>query len=78
MKPTPQRYRSASELAAFAYCRKAWWLRQGLEHQPRNQDRLQRGREEHARWGRALRGADRLRLAAWLLAILGLGLLLAS
>lgn len=78
MKPSSRRYRSASELATFAFCRKAWWLRHGLGHEPRNQRRLQVGREEHARWGRALRGADRLRLAAWLLAILGLGLLLAS
>lgn len=78
MKPTPRRYRSASELADFAFCRKAWWLRHGLGHEPQNQRRLQVGREAHARWGRTLRRVDRLRLAAWLLALLGLGLLFAG
>lgn len=76
MKPTHRRYRSASELAEFAFCRKAWWLRHGLGYEPAERRRLDRGRAEHARWGRALRAADRLRLSAWLLGLLGLGLLL--
>ncbi|HQZ70462.1 MAG: hypothetical protein ACH37Z_13615 [Anaerolineae bacterium] len=76
MKPTTRRYRSASELATFAYCRKSWWLRHGLGHEPADHRRLERGRAEHARWGRTLRRADRWRLAAWLLGLLGLGLLL--
>lgn len=76
MKPMSRRYRSASELAGFAYCRKAWWLRHGLGHEPENQPRLELGREAHARWGRALRRGDRVRLLAWLLGLLGLGLLI--
>lgn len=76
MNPDPKRLRNASELAEFAFCRKAWWLRRGLGLAHGDPARLRRGRAAHEAWGRRLqRGRRDLRLA-WLLALVGLLLLL--
>jgi len=68
----------ASDLSAWVYCNRAWWLAtvQGVAHQEPEQ--LARGKASHAHHGRSLVRAQRLRQVAMLgFAIAGLLLLLA-
>lgn len=56
----------ASDLSAWAYCNRAWWLAtvQGVPHQAPEQ--LERGTAAHARHGRNVARAQRLRQVAML------------
>lgn len=68
----------ASDLSAWAYCNRAWWLAnvQGVPHQEPEQ--LERGTAAHARHGRNLARAQRLQQVAMLgFALAALLLLLA-
>ena len=62
----------ASDLSAWAYCNRAWWLAnvQGVAHQ--EPERLHHGTEAHARHGRTLARAQRLRQGALLILALAL------
>ena len=70
--PSAERFVSASELAEYAYCRRAWWLRavRGIETTQLG-DRFERGQRAHRSHGATLRIARLLALAA-------LGLLLGA
>lgn len=61
----PDRFVSASELAEWAYCRRAWWLRvvQGVTSE-REGRRFQAGHEAHRRHADSLRLARVLAVAA--------------
>jgi hypothetical protein len=73
------RYRRASELGAFAYCRRAWWLQHGLGLPPGNAQARARGERAHAAFGGDLRRSTSLQrlalvllIAAALVLVLGL------
>ncbi|HEX6535131.1 MAG TPA: hypothetical protein VF041_11060 [Gemmatimonadaceae bacterium] len=59
------RFVSASELAEWAYCRRAWWLRvvRGATSE-REGERFQAGRDAHRRHADSLRLARALAVAA--------------
>ena len=60
-----ERFVSASELAEYAYCRRAWWLRavRGIESAEHG-DRFERGHRAHRAHGNTLRAARLLAAAA--------------
>jgi len=62
----------ASEVAQYVFCRRAWWLAavQGLSSA--NVRELEAGELGHARHGRRVSLARRLRVAAYLMLLLGL------
>ncbi len=65
----------ASDIGAWAFCQRAWWLAH-VQHIPHQQPRiLQQGTAIHAAHGRAVVRAHRLRRLGLLL--LGIGLMLA-
>lgn len=68
----PERFLSASELAEYAYCRRAWWLRavQGVES-AESSARFAAGRSAHRRH------AVSLVVARWLAALAVLFLIVA-
>ena len=68
-----QRFVSASELAQFAYCRRAWWLRavQGVSGDGES-TRFDRGRRAHLRFMRRMVLGRALLWLSILLAILAL------
>ena len=59
----------ASEVGAYVYCHRAWWLRNVEGLRPGNEARLRAGSVEHSRHGRRLR-ASQLLLAAGLVLLL--------
>lgn len=75
--PNTERFVSASELAEYAYCRRAWWLRavQGVETTALG-DRFERGHRAHRAHGHTLRAARLLAFAAAALALGALAYLL--
>jgi hypothetical protein len=64
----------ASDIGAWAFCQRAWWLAHVQGVTPHNQAQLQQGKVAHAAHGQAVVLAVRLRQIGVLL--LGLGLLL--
>lgn len=65
----------ASEVGAYVYCRRAWWLRRVGGFPPEDPGgRFAEGTAAHARHGRRLRAAQLQRRLAFFL--LGLGLVL--
>lgn len=70
----------ASDIGAWAFCNRAWWLANVQQAEHENPAALQRGDEAHAAHGRAVTRAGRFqRVGLWLLlAGLGLALLLAA
>lgn len=70
-----ERWIRASELQAYGYCARAWWLRsvQGLE--PDNREALEAGTARHDDQGRQVLRSQGLGQAA--LALLVIGLILA-
>lgn len=54
------RYTTASELAAYVYCRRAWWLRHVRRFEPENRRALTGGEAAHSRHGLTVS------LAGWL------------
>jgi hypothetical protein len=68
----------ASDLSAWAYCKRAWWLAtvKGVQHQDPLQ--LERGRTSHAEHGRNMQKAARLQHLGLLAAGVALLLLVAA
>jgi len=67
-----ERWIRASEIQAYGYCARAWWLRhiQGLE--PENREALEAGTAGHLRQGRQVLRSQGLRQAAVALLVVGL------
>jgi CRISPR/Cas system-associated exonuclease Cas4 (RecB family) len=63
----------ASEIAQYAYCRRAWWLRRVRGYEPDNPGVLDEGRDYHARHGESVAAALRWQQAGYIL--LGIGIL---
>lgn len=72
----PERWIRTSELRAYGYCARSWWLQYVLGLEPADTGRLVAGTERHLAHGREVLRAERLRRLA--LATLLLGLLLAA
>ncbi len=72
----PERWIRASELRAYGYCARSWWLQYVLGLEPADTGRLVAGTERHLAHGREVLRAERLRRLA--LAALLLGLFLAT
>ena len=70
------RYRRASEIGAFSYCRRAWWLNHGLGLPPGNAEARARGELAHAALGQDVRRAAGLRRLAFALILVAALLLL--
>lgn len=70
----------ASDIGAWAFCNRAWWLANVQQAEHENPAVLQRGDAVHAAHGQAVTRAGRLqRVGLWLLlAGVGLALLLAA
>jgi len=66
---------TASELATFVYCRRAWWLRHVRGHALANRDVFRRGQEAHREHGRRVVWARRAVLVGR--ALVGFGVALA-
>jgi len=69
-------YRRVSELGAYAYCRRAWWLEHVQGHPSANLDARERGERAHADLGRTVHRADRLRRLAILVVLAAIGLII--
>ncbi len=65
----------ASDLGAWAFCNRAWWLRevQGAAHD--NPDVLDRGSAAHIAHGRQVIGARRLSTVGVILVVAGLAVI---
>lgn len=66
----------ASDLAAWAYCRRAWFLAQVKQIPHQQPEVLDRGTQAHRRHGQAVAQSVRLQHAGWWLAAAGTLLLL--
>lgn len=71
-------YIRASEVQAYCYCARRWWLQYVCGVQPRHTAALDAGRQAHREHFRTLVAAGRLRRLAWALLLAGLGLALAG
>ena len=58
---------NASELAEYAYCRRAWWLRHVRGLKSANVRRMESGTAYHRRHGRRVQGVPWLRRLAYAL-----------
>ena len=63
----------ASEIGAYAYCARAWWLGRVLGYRPAKLERMAAGEEAHIRHGQ--RVVSYHRLQRWAYALLALALL---
>jgi hypothetical protein len=68
----------ASDLAAWAFCRRAWFLAQVKQVPHQQPDLLERGAQAHRRHGQRVVQAARLQRAGWGLAAAGILFLLAG
>jgi CRISPR/Cas system-associated exonuclease Cas4 (RecB family) len=67
----------ASEVGAYVYCRRAWWLRRVGGFEPQNTaQRLAEGTAAHVRHGQSLRRAQLLRRVALTLVVMAIVMLL--
>lgn len=57
----------ASEIAEYAYCRRAWWLKQTRGWQTRNAQQLQMGDRHHNKHGNKVRQVSLMRGLAYAL-----------
>jgi ferric-dicitrate binding protein FerR (iron transport regulator) len=62
-----QKWTSASELAEYEYCRRAWWYKNVRELKSTNLRRMQAGSQYHRRHGRRVRRLPWLRGFAYVL-----------
>ncbi|MGC8874641.1 MAG: hypothetical protein ACP5SI_09395 [Chloroflexia bacterium] len=69
-------YIRASEIQAYCYCARGWWLQYVRGFQIQDTTRLDAGREAHQRHARVLLSATRLHRLAWATLIAALLLLL--
>lgn len=70
------KYTTASELAEYVYCRRAWWLHRIQGHDPDNQSALDRGQTAHSRHGLRVSIAHGLIRLGRLLVVAGILLIL--
>lgn len=75
---TAPRYRRASELGAYRYCRRAWWLEHVHGLPSSNAAARRGGVAAHARLGRRVHRAIRLRRLALGLTVVAVGLIVAG
>ncbi|MDQ7030681.1 MAG: hypothetical protein Q9O62_13325 [Ardenticatenia bacterium] len=73
-----QRHITASELATFVYCRRAWWLRHVGGHDPSDPSRLRLGRAGHRAHGQRVAWAQRAVIVGRILVAAGVMLALMS
>lgn len=67
----------ASEIGAYVYCRRAWWLKRTAGFEPAGKEEIfARGIAAHATHGRLVRRASWQRRAALALLVVGIVLLL--
>ncbi len=66
----------ASDLAAWTYCHRAWWLAHVRRAPHERPEQLFRGQDQHREHGRSVQSAHRLQWAGRILLLAG-GLLLA-
>lgn len=69
---TEDRWIRASEIQAYGYCARAWWLRYVLGLEPENQENLVAGTERHLRHGRRVlraEGLNRMAIAVLVIAL---------
>ncbi len=67
----------ASEIGAYVYCRRAWWLKRAAGFEPAGKEEVfARGIAGHAGHGRLVRRASWQRRAALVFLALGIALLL--
>lgn len=71
-------YTRASEVQAYCYCARRWWLQYVCGVEPRGTEALETGREAHREHARKVVAAGRLRRLAWALLVIGLGLVVAG
>ncbi len=65
----------ASDIGAWTFCRRAWWLANVKKVSPTNTAALAQGDESHAKHGRLVERSYRLRRAGTILVLLGILLL---
>lgn len=70
-----ERWIRASEIQAYGYCARAWWLRYVLGLEPENQEALATGTARHVEHGRQVLRSQGLRWVA--IALLALAVLFA-
>jgi hypothetical protein len=69
---TEDRWIRASEIQAYGYCARAWWLRYVLGLEPADRGNLEAGTERHLRHGRRVLRAEGLNRVAIALLIIAL------
>lgn len=68
----------ASDLSAWAYCNRAWWLANVKQVPHQHPDQLERGTRVHEAHGAQVRGSARLLRVGWMVLLLGVLLLIAA
>jgi CRISPR/Cas system-associated exonuclease Cas4 (RecB family) len=66
---------SASEIAQYVYCNRAWWLRL-MGNQNENQEALSQGSELHTQYSRQVNRVTRLERVGRAILLLGIALLI--
>jgi hypothetical protein len=72
------RYVRASEVRAYCYCARGWWLQYVCGYEPQTTADLEAGHEAHGRHARTVLGARRLRWLAWWALVAAMALVLAG
>ena len=68
-------YITASEIAEYVYCNRAWWLRlAGYKNE--NQEVLDQGSESHTQYSQQVNAVTRLERLGRFILVLGIGLLI--
>ncbi len=73
-----QRWIRASELQAFGYCARSWWLRYVLQLEPEDYGQWAAGTTAHRTHGRRVLQSETLRRVAIALLLLGLAVAVAA
>jgi len=73
-----KKYIRASEIGAYVYCRRAWWLKRVGGFQPQDDGRFAAGELAHTQHGIKLRRSQQGRKAALICATLAILLLVIS
>ncbi len=71
-RPSSPRYRRASEIGGYLFCRRAWWLEQVRGEVSANTEARARGTADHAVLGRAVHRGARLHRLALLVGLIAL------
>ena len=68
-------YITASEIAEYVYCNRAWWLKVS-GYQSENQEALSQGSATHIQYAQHVRAVTRLERAGRFILLLGISLLI--